>query len=375
VLGGGIMKGSAILVAGEPGTGKSTLMLQLASRVQTRGRILYISGEESPAQIRLRAQRLGIDGGQIELFAGTELAAVLRACDQLKPVLVIVDSIQTLRSEDIGTMPGTLNQVRLCGQELVDWAKAHGAALFLVGHVTKEGFVAGPKIVEHLVDTVLYFETGSSGIRILRAAKNRFGTVDEIGIFQMDEQGLAQVSNPAALFLTPREGRQPPGVVAAPVIEGSRVLLVEIQSLTVPAKGGMSRVFSDRIDAGRVSRMAAVLEKHMQARFSDQDLYVNVGGGIRIAEVGIELPLAAALYSARINQPLPALTAVVGEVSLAGEVRPVAYMDRRMRAVRDLSFTHLVHPAASAAKGAPEGLCLPAASLAEALRLCFAGTP
>jgi DNA repair protein RadA/Sms len=375
VLGGGIMKGSAVLVAGEPGTGKSTLMLQLASRVDTQGRILYVSGEESPAQVRMRAERLGIQGGQIEIFSSTELAAVLRACEQLKPVLLIVDSIQTLHSEDIGTLPGTVNQVRLCSQELADWAKAHGSALFLVGHVTKEGFVAGPKIVEHLVDTVLYFETGSSGIRILRAAKNRFGTVDEIGIFQMDERGLAQVSNPAALFLTPRQGAQPPGVVAAPVFEGSRVLLVEIQSLAVPAKGGISRVFSDRIDAGRVSRMAAVLEKHLQVRLSDQDLYVNVGGGIRIAEVGIELPLAVALYSARINQPVPALTAVVGEVSLAGEVHSVPHMDKRARAVRELAFSRLVHPAASAPKGAPEGLCLPAASLAEAVRLCFAGSP
>jgi DNA repair protein RadA/Sms len=375
VLGGGIMKGSAVLVAGEPGTGKSTLMLQLASRVDTRGRILYVSGEESPAQVRLRAERLGIEGGRIELFSGTELAAVLRACEQLKPVLLIVDSIQTLHSEDIGTMPGTVNQVRLCSQELADWAKAHGAALFLVGHVTKEGFIAGPKIVEHLVDTVLHVETGSSGIRVLRAAKNRFGTVDEIGIFQMDERGLVQVSNPAALFLTPRTGAQPPGVVAAPVFEGSRVLLVEIQSLAVPAKGGISRVFSDRIDAGRVSRMAAVLERHLQARLSDQDLYVNVGGGIRVAEVGIELPLAVALYSARINQPVPALTAVVGEVSLAGEVHSVPHMDKRLRAVREMSFTRLVHPAASEVKGAPQGLCLPASTLAEAVRLCFGGSP
>ncbi len=386
VLGGGIMKESAVLIAGEPGTGKSTLMLQLASRVQTKGRTLYVSGEESPAQIRLRADRLGIAGEQIEVFPGTELSAVLRVCDRLKPVVLIVDSIQTLFAEDIGTVPGTVNQVRLCGQELIGWTKTHGAALFLVGHVTKEGYIAGPKVVEHMVDTVLYFETGSSGIRLLRAAKNRFGTVDEIGIFQMGEQGLTQVPNPAALFLTRREGEQPPGVVVAPVYEGTRVLLVEIQSLVVPAKGGISRVFSDRIDAGRVSRMAAVLEKHLKARLADQDLYVNVGGGLRIAEVGIELPLAIALYSARLNQPVPALTAVVGEVSLAGEVRPVPHLDRRARAVAEMSFARLVHPAGAELQGAPAspgfapeglgragfaGLC-PAATLAEAVRVCFA---
>jgi DNA repair protein RadA/Sms len=373
VLGGGIMKGSAVLIAGEPGTGKSTLMLQLASRIQTKGRTLYVSGEESPAQIRLRAERLAVAGEQIEVFPGTELSAVLRACDRIKPVVLIVDSIQTVYSEDIGTVPGTVNQVRLCGQELIDWAKTRGAALFLVGHVTKEGYIAGPKVVEHLVDTVLYFETGSSGIRLLRAVKNRFGSVDEIGIFQMGDAGLAQVENPAALFLTRREGELPPGVVAAPVHEGTRVLLVEIQSLVVPAKGGISRVFSDRIDPGRVSRMAAVLEKHLKARLADQDLYVNVGGGLRVAEVGIELPLAIALYSARLNQPVPALTAVVGEVSLAGELRPVPHLDRRARAVAEMSFTRLVYPAGGELKGAPAGLGLrPAATIAEAVRACFA---
>jgi DNA repair protein RadA/Sms len=372
VLGGGIMKGSAVLIAGEPGTGKSTLMLQLASRIQTKGRTLYVSGEESPAQIRLRAERLAVAGEQIEVFPGTELSAVLRACDRIKPVVLIVDSIQTVYSEDIGTVPGTVNQVRLCGQELIDWAKTRGAALFLVGHVTKEGYIAGPKVVEHLVDTVLYFETGSSGIRLLRAVKNRFGSVDEIGIFQMGDAGLAQVENPAALFLTRREGELPPGVVAAPVHEGTRVLLVEIQSLVVPAKGGISRVFSDRIDPGRVSRMAAVLEKHLKARLADQDLYVNVGGGLRVAEVGIELPLAIALYSARLNQPVPALTAVVGEVSLAGELRPVPHLDRRARAVAEMSFTRLVYPAGGELKGAPAGLGLrPAATIAEAVRACF----
>lgn len=384
VLGGGIMKGSATLIAGEPGTGKSTLMLQLAARVHGPGRVLYVSGEESPGQIRLRSERLGITGRgppgaargpgaaqRIEVFSATELSAVLQACDRVKPVVLIVDSIQTLHSADIGAVPGTVNQIKLCSQELIDWAKLHGAALFLVGHVTKEGYIAGPKVVEHMVDTVLHFETGSGEIRLLRCAKNRFGAVEEIGIFAMGEQGLEQVPNPAALFLTQRQEAQPPGVVAAPVYEGSRVLLVEIQSLVVPAKGGISRVFSERIDAGRVSRMAAVLEKHLKVRLSDQDIYVNVGGGIRIGEVGIELPLAACLYSARLNQPVPPLTAVVGEVSLAGEIHPVPHLERRIRAVQEMAFARLIHPPAKDPKALVAGLCLPAASVGEAMRHCF----
>jgi len=392
VLGGGVMKGSATLIAGEPGTGKSTLMLQLAARVQTAGRVLYVSGEESPGQIRLRSERLGITGAgagtaggagrtgargpaaaaqRIEVLSGTELSAVLQVCDRLSPVVLIVDSIQTLHSADIGAVPGTVNQIKLCSQELIDWAKLHGAALFLVGHVTKEGYIAGPKVVEHMVDTVLYFETGSGEIRLLRCAKNRFGAVEEIGIFSMGEQGLEQVANPAALFLTQRQEAQPAGVVAAPVYEGSRVLLVEIQGLVVPAKGGISRVFSERIDAGRVSRMAAVLEKHLKVRFSDQDIYVNVGGGIRIGEVGIELPLAACLYSARLNQPVPPLTAVVGEVSLAGEIHPVPHLERRIRAVQEMAFRRLIHPPAKDPKVLVQDLCLPAACVAEAMRRCF----
>jgi DNA repair protein RadA/Sms len=371
VLGGGVMKGSAVLIAGEPGTGKSTLMLQLASRVRTGGRALYISGEESPGQIRLRADRLGVQSERIEILCSTELASLLRVCGQLKPVVVIVDSIQTVHSEDIGSVPGTVNQIKLCSQELIDWAKVHGAALFLVGHVTKEGYIAGPKVIEHMVDAVLYFETGSADIRILRSAKNRFGSVDEIGIFEMGEKGLEQVRDPAALFLSSRQDEQPPGVTVSPVYEGSRVLLVEIQSLVVPAKGGVSRVFSERIDSARVSRMAAVLEKHLKVRLSDQDIYVNVGGGIRISEVGIDLPLSLSLYSARINQPVPLRTAVVGEVSLAGEVRPVPHLDGRIKAVQEMDFSRLVMPHFKDRSLAVPEFCFPVSSLAEAARSCF----
>ena len=371
VLGGGIMKGSVALLAGEPGIGKSTLMLQLAAGIQSAGRVLYISGEESPAQIRLRADRLGIRSDTIEIFSETELSALLRVCQNVKPIVVILDSIQTVYSEDIGSVPGTVNQIKLCAQELIDWAKTHGAALFLVGHVTKEGYIAGPKVVEHMVDTVLYFDSGSGEIRILHCAKNRFGSVDEIGIFQMKEKGLLQVENPASLFLSDRTGGEPPGITVAPVYEGSRILLVEIQSLVVPAKGGVSRVFSERIDSARVSRMAAVLEKHLKVRLSDQDIYVNVGGGIRIGEVGVDLSLCLSLYSARINQPIPSRTAAVGEISLAGEVRPVAHLDRRIKAAQELGFTRLISPPPKEKKLQLPELCIPVASLGEAARVGF----
>ncbi|UCG00140.1 MAG: DNA repair protein RadA [Spirochaetaceae bacterium] len=371
VLGGGIMKGSVTLLAGEPGIGKSTLMLQLVAGVQSGGRTLYISGEESPAQIRLRADRLGIQSSRIEVYSETELSALLRVCENVKPVVVVLDSIQTVYSEDIGSVPGTVNQIKLCAQELIDWAKSRAAALFLVGHVTKEGYIAGPKVVEHMVDTVLYFDSGSAEIRILHCAKNRFGSVDEIGIFEMGERGLQQVDNPASVFLSHRVGEQPPGVAVAPVYEGSRILLVEIQSLAVPAKGGISRVFSERIDTARVSRMAAVLEKHLKVRFSDQDIYVNVGGGIRISEVGVDLPLCLSLYSARINQPIPPLTAIVGEISLAGEVHPVGYLDRRLKAVQEMGFSRLISPPPKEKKLQLPDFCFPVSSLAEAARSGF----
>ena len=344
VLGGGIVKGSTVLVGGEPGIGKSTLMLQTAAGLGLRYRTLYISGEESPGQIRQRADRLGLDSKNLHLFAETELGAVERCLRSLDPEMVVVDSIQTLHSPELGSVPGTVNQIKYCCHEIGEWARERSASVFFIAHVTKEGVIAGPKVIEHMVDTVLYFDQTGSDIRFLRAAKNRFGSVDEIGLFSMGDRGLVQVADPSSLFLVEREGGLPPGVVPAPVYEGSRVLLVEIQALTVPAKGGLSRVYSDRIDPGRVSRIAAVLEKHAGLRFSDQDIYVNVAGGIRLSEVGIELPLAMALYSARTGLEFPDGTAVTGEVSLAGEIRPVPHFRRRLRAAADMGFTTFVGP-------------------------------
>jgi DNA repair protein RadA/Sms len=356
VLGGGIMKRSTILVGGEPGIGKSTLLLQTAAAVETKGRILYVSGEESAGQVRLRADRLGISGAnleRIEIVTSGNLEEIETILDAVKPALILVDSAQTLFSSDAGSVPGTVQQMKFCSFELISWVKEHDAALFLVAHVTKEGIIAGPKTLEHMVDTVLYFEQndktsvlpGGEECRFLRAAKNRFGSVDEIGIFTMGGRGLSPVEDTGLLFLVRREGELPAGVATAAVLEGSRTILIEIQALTIPAKGAVSRVFSDKIDSGRVSRVAAALEKHLGLRLSDQDLYVNVAGGIRISEVGVELALACALYSARTGLALPAGLVIAGELSLTGEIRPVRRQSSRAKTARNLGFQSFLGPA------------------------------
>ncbi|MDR1635812.1 MAG: DNA repair protein RadA [Treponema sp.] len=382
VLGGGIMKRSAILVGGEPGIGKSTLLLQIAAAADTRGRVLYISGEESAGQIRMRADRLDIRGERIEIGCSGRLEDIETLLESVKPVLILVDSAQTLFSDQAGAGPGTLNQMKYCAWELISWVKERDAALFLVAHVTKEGLISGPKTLEHMVDTVLYFEGGASEAndgdsRFLRASKNRFGSVDEIGIFTMGEKGLAPVEDTSRLFLVRREGDLPPGVAIAAVLEGSRTLLVEIQALAVPAKGGMSRVFSDRIDSARVSRVAASLEKHLGLRLSDQDIYINVAGGIRINEVGAELALGCAIYSARTGLALPGGLAIAGELSLTGEIRPLRRMAGRLRSARGLGFPRFLGPAAS--EGQPEstekGAFIPAADIRSAVRSLFKAPP
>ena len=356
VLGGGLMRGSSVLVGGEPGIGKSTLMLQVAARSAGPGRSLYVSGEESPGQLRMRADRLGVATDRIEVLAETELTAIMEVLEKVKPVIIVVDSLQTLYTREINALPGSVNQVKACTQELVDWARSRGPGLLLVAHVTKDGSIAGPKLVEHLVDTVLSFEQASAEVRTLQAVKNRFGSVDEIGFFRMTDTGLAEVEDASSLFLTRRDGPVPAGVAVAPVFEGSRSLLVEIQALTVPAKSGISRIYSDRIDAGRVARMGAVLEKHLGLHLAEHDMYVNVAGGIRIAEVGVELPLALALYSARTGVPLPEHMAIIGEVSLTGEVRPVPGLEKRFRACKELGFTRLLGPADGAEKSTDPSL-------------------
>lgn len=344
VLGGGVIRGSSILLGGEPGIGKSTLLLQIAGNMRGPGRVLYVSGEESAEQIKMRARRLGIDSERIEICCETEVDRILSVMEQIKPVLICVDSIQTILSEELGAVPGTVNQIKYSSLEILQWGRERRAAVFLAAHVTKEGAIAGPKTIEHMVDTVLYFDHGDSGVRILRASKNRFGAVDEIGLFLMKERGLLEVKDPASIFTVPRDGAYPAGTVAVPVYEGTRILLIELQALMVPAKGSYSRVFSDRIDPGRVSRIAAVLEKQIGLTFASQDIYVNVAGGIRVSEVGVELPLAMALYSARTDVSVPRGTIMAGEISLAGEIRPTGHLSRRRKASGEMGFTRFLGP-------------------------------
>lgn len=357
VLGGGVMKRSAVLIGGEPGIGKSTLLLQTASAVlHTEGaaagnlktkassRVLYVSGEESASQIKGRAVRLGLSVDSMEILCTLRLEDILDALDSLNPLFVVIDSIQTVYSVEAGIVPGTVNQLKYCANELISWVKERDSVLFMTAHVTKDGLIAGPKSLEHMVDTVISFERNSDEVRFLRAQKNRFGSVDELGIFEMSSEGLAPVADPSALFITRREGGTPAGVACVPVFEGSRVFIVEVQALTVPAKASLTRVYSDRVDSARVSRVAAVLEKRAGFKFSDQDLYINVAGGVRLSESAIDAALAAALYSARTDIPLPEKTVVLGELSLAGEIRPVGKLKQRIKTARELGFTKLIVP-------------------------------
>ncbi|MGI5067307.1 DNA repair protein RadA [Treponema denticola] len=346
VLGGGAVKRSAILIGGEPGIGKSTLLLQAASASSSGSvkKVLYVSGEESGGQIRSRADRLNLPLKNIELLCTCRLEDVERVLNKVNPVFVIIDSIQTMYSADTGSVPGTINQLKLCAHELVSWVKERDSVLFLTAHVTKDGNIAGPKVLEHLVDTVISFERTEDDVRFLRALKNRFGSVDELGIFSMDESGLKAIDDPSSLFITNRTGPLPAGSAAVPVCEGSRVFMVEIQALTVPAKGVVTRVFSDKIDSARVSRIAAVLEKRIGLQFSDQDIYVNVAGGIRLKEPAADLAIALALYSARANIPAQKEGAYIGELSLAGEIRSVKKLKQRIKTAQSMGFTKVVSP-------------------------------
>ncbi|TVR67693.1 MAG: DNA repair protein RadA [Spirochaetaceae bacterium] len=365
-LGGGMMPGSTILIGGEPGIGKSTLMMQAAgavaagavatgrgatgrgARAETatpaQATVLYVSGEESAVQLRQRADRLGVTAPTLHILCTADLDTIQQELHRLRPRLVILDSVQTTIAPDAGSVPGTVNQIKYVTHELAEWTRENRTSLVMVAHVTKEGQIAGPRVVEHMVDAVLLFEHSGSDLRFLRATKNRFGAIEEVGLFAMDQRGLVEITDPGRVFLGGHKGELPAGVVAAPCYEGSRVLVVEIQALTVPAKGAVSRTFSDRIDNRRVSRVAAVLEKHLGVRFGDQDIYVNVAGGIRIQDVAIDLPLAIALYSARQGKALPSGTLATGELSLAGEVRPVSHRLQRLKASGEMGFRRLVGP-------------------------------
>lgn len=352
VLGNGAAKRSAVLLGGEPGIGKSTLLIQMAAAMANAHSVLYVSGEESAAQIKERADRLCLDTNGIEVLCTMRLEDILDALGSLNPEMVIVDSIQTVYSVEAGIVPGSISQAKYCANELVSWIKNKESVLIMTAHVTKEGTIAGPKTLEHMVDTVISFERNSDDVRFLHAQKNRFGSVDELGIFNMTEKGLVPVMNPATMFITERKESQSPGVCCTAVFEGNRVFMVEIQALTVPAKAAVSRVFSEKIDSARVSRIAAILEKRCGMRFLGQDIYVNVAGGIRLSESAIDGALAMAIYSARSDIPVPQGTAVFGELSLAGELRSVPKIRQRAKTAEGLGFFNLY--AADAENGITE---------------------
>ncbi|MDY4889523.1 MAG: DNA repair protein RadA [Sphaerochaetaceae bacterium] len=345
VIGGGLNKGSSVLLGGEPGIGKSTLALQVLEKVSHTYKVLYICGEESSAQIKQRAIRLGLDMDNIIIYCDTRLDQIIQTIRKEKPTLMVVDSMQTLASAEVPSVAGSVNQIRACSLEIIMAAKQISSAVILIGHVTKEGLLAGPKVVEHLVDTVLYFDQASSGVRLVRASKNRFGSIDEIGIFRMTEKGLEPVKDSQGLFISDRTQKDiPSGIAFTAVVEGSRTFLVEIQALVVNAKSGYSRVYSDKIESARVTRIAAVLERHAGVQLSDKDIYVNVAGGVRLVDVAIDLPLALALFSATSSIPISGGTVSFGELSLAGEVRPVSFLEKRAKAASELGFRKAVIP-------------------------------
>jgi DNA repair protein RadA/Sms len=344
--GGGFVRGSALLVGGDPGIGKSTLLMQAAASLARRGnRVVYVSGEEAVAQVRLRAQRLGAAGAPVELAAETNVEDILATLSEGKRAdLVILDSIQTLWTDLADSAPGTVTQVRAAAQAMIRYAKSTGSAIVLVGHVTKEGQIAGPRVVEHMVDGLLYFEgEGGHHFRILRAVKNRFGPTDEIGVFEMSDKGLREVPNPSELFLGERHATSPGAAVFAGM-EGTRPVLVEIQALVAPSTLGTPRRAVVGWDSPRLAMVLAVLEAHCGVRFGQHDVNLNVAGGYRIAEPAADLAVAAALVSSLTGLALPADCVYFGEVSLSGAVRQVAHAQQRLKEAEKLGFGQAVLP-------------------------------
>ena len=360
VTGGGFVRGSVLLVGGDPGIGKSTLLIQAAAALARAGhRAVYISGEEAVAQVRLRAERLGLRDTTVELAAETAVEDIVATLSEGKtPRLIVIDSIQTMWTDTVESAPGTVTQVRGSAQALIRFAKKSGAAIILVGHVTKDGQIAGPRVVEHMVDAVLSFEgEGSHQFRILRAVKNRFGPTDEIGVFEMTGSGLCEIANPSELFLSERDLGQP-GTAVFAGIEGTRPLLVEIQALVAPTTLGIPRRAVVGWDPSRLSMVLAVLEAHCGVRLGGHDVYLNVAGGMRIQEPAADLAAAAALVSSLANTPLPADAVYFGEVSLSGAVRPVAQSAARIKEAAKLGFNRAIVPEAARGESADPSLTI-----------------
>ncbi len=351
VLGGGIVPGSVVLIGGDPGIGKSTLVLQMLRQVsELRGKALYVTGEESPAQIKMRAQRLGVKAEHLYVLAETALDDILHAADGLEPQVLVVDSVQTVFTSELPSAPGSVGQVREVSGRLMLHAKKTGIPTFLIGHVTKDGAIAGPRVLEHIVDTVLYFE-GDKGhsFRILRAVKNRYGSTNEIGVFEMKENGLAEVANPSEIFLAERPA-DATGSVVVSSLEGSRPILAELQALVAPSKLTMPRRTCIGVDYNRVSLLLAVLEKRVGMQLMGMDVFVNIVGGLKIDEPAVDLGIVAAVASSFRERPIAAQTVVMGEVGLAGEVRAISQVEARIKDAAKLGFKRCVLPALNVEK-------------------------
>jgi DNA repair protein RadA/Sms len=359
VLGGGLVQGGVVLLGGDPGIGKSTLLLQALcnmSLLPLARNVLYVSGEESARQVAMRAKRMGVDAKALHLLAEIRLERIQEVLAERKPDVAVIDSIQTVYSDALQSAPGSVAQVRECAAQLTRLAKASGTSMILVGHVTKEGALAGPRVLEHMVDTVLYFEGDThSSFRLIRAFKNRFGAVNELGVFAMTEKGLREVSNPSALFLS-HHGGQVPGSCIMVTQEGTRPLLVEIQALVDEAHSPNARRLSVGLEQNRLAMLLAVLHRHAGIACFDQDVFVNAVGGVKITEPGADLAVLLAIVSSLKNRPLPEKTVVFGEVGLAGEVRPVQRGLERLREAAKLGFVQAIVPKANKPKVTPSGL-------------------
>ncbi|MGI6317100.1 MAG: DNA repair protein RadA [Christensenellales bacterium] len=370
VLGGGIVGGSMVLIGGEPGVGKSTLLLQAAQTLAAQDkRVTVISGEESAHQVALRAARLGVDAGNILIYSQTAMDDIMETLHADPPDYVIVDSIQTMHRPDLSSAPGSVTQVRECASQFMQLAKTRGSTVFLVGHVTKSGAIAGPRVLEHMVDTVLYFEGETfQSCRVLRCAKNRFGPSHEIGLFTMEEDGMRPVEDPAGMFLTRRE-QSAPGAVVTATAEGARTMLVEIQALTSQTAFPSPRRQASGVDYNRMVLLLAVMEKRVGYRLWDQDVYVNVAGGLRLNEPAADLAVAAAVASSVNALPPPWGTGIFGEIALTGEVRPVSMASQRLWELKRAGFNRAILPKANTrGLSSPEGMeLLPVTTVAEAL--------
>ncbi|MCC7483474.1 MAG: DNA repair protein RadA [Burkholderiales bacterium] len=356
VLGGGLVPGGVVLLGGEPGIGKSTLLLQALARIGTTRPVLYVSGEESPQQVALRAKRLGVEAGSVTILPDTDLGRIEAAIRSEKPEVAVIDSIQTLCFAELQSAPGSVAQVRECAARLTRLAKGTGAAMVFIGHVTKEGTLAGPRVLEHMVDTVLYFDGDThSRFRLVRAFKNRYGAVNELGVFAMEEKGLKGVANPSALFLSQHDDAVAGSCVVV-AQEGTRPMLVEIQALVDEAHAPNPRRLTVGLEQNRLALLLAVLHRHAGIACYDQDVFVNAVGGVRIGEPAADLAVLMAVVSSLKNRPLPGKLVVFGEVGLAGEVRPVQRGQERLREAAKLGFTHALVPAANKPRQAIAGL-------------------